>query len=323
MHLPVANHPLWSWVRALARVRFVAAAGIVAGLAACGGGTKSIEPFVPVRTVSFGDESAWIAADGRRYTVGDFTEGALDCTKNALWIQQMSTNLAVPMQPCPGTSTSAPSLMRSEPLARVSNLTAQVDSFLQSGSFGEKDLVTMSVGMHDILDQYANASSTDEATLTARLQAAGRAFGAQVNRVALLGAPVLVLTVHDLGITPFGNAQERATPGRRDMLRRLTSAFNIAMRLELINDGRLIGLVDTFDLVNAMARFPQAYTVTNITDPSCAVAMPDCTSATLLQADGNAVPYSFYLWADDLRFGPAVHSRLGVLAESRARNNPF
>jgi hypothetical protein len=29
------------------------------------------------------------------------------------------------------------------------------------------------------------------------------------------------------------------------------------------------------------------------------------------------------MWADDTRPGPSVQSRLGLLAEARAKNNPF
>lgn len=333
-NLPVATLSPLVLGSALRRVRLWASVGALALLAACGG-TKTVEPFVPTRVVAFGDEMASVAADGRRYTVNVVSSGALDCRKNPLWIQRLTTVLAVPLTACPDTSptdtttnttTTAPaavSLTQAAPLARVADLTAQVDAFVQAGGFGEKDLVTMSVGMHEILAAYANAGTTSEADLVAGLQASGKAFGAQVNRVALQGNPVLVLTVFDLGLTPFGRAEEAATPGRAALLRRLTSAYNIAMRLEIINDGRLVGLVDTFDLINAMVRVPFAYGVTNVTDAVCTVAAPACSSETLLQSNGAPVPESTYLWSDSTHLSPAAHTQIGILAEARARNNPF
>lgn len=322
-NLPAAMFGLLSRAAALLRWHLWVGLGALTLVAACGGGTRTIDPFVPNRVVAFGDETSSVGSDGTRYMVNDLSSGTLDCTKNPLWIQQLATSLAVPLSACPGTSTTATSLTRAAPLARVADMVAQVDAFVQTDTLGDKDLVTMSVGMHDVLAAYATASSVDEATLVAGLQASGKAFGQQVNRVAARGAPVLVLTVYDLGLTPYGRAQETAVPGRAALLRRLTSAFNIAMRLEIINDGRLVGLVDNFDLVNAMVRLPQVYTLTNITDAVCAAAMPGCGTDTLLQINGADVPYSFYLWADDLRLGPVAHVRLGQLAEGRARNNPF
>ncbi len=290
---------------------------------ACGG--SAIDPFVPNRVVSFGDESSLIEADGRKYAVNGLTDGVVDCTKYPLWNQRLANQMGVPMQACPGTSTTAPSLSHARVGATVATIQAQWDAHTATDTLGDKDLVTMYVGMHDVLEVYRTVGSVDEATMTAQLQARGKALGGLVNRITETGAPVLVVTVPNLGHSPFARAEEALNAGRIDLLARLTSAFNLAMRLEVVNDGRLIGLVDANDLVRAMVQLPTFYGLTNTVDVACAqsVTLPNCSEATLRQVDGVDVVVLQHLWADSLRPAMTFHDRLGTVAEVRARNNPF
>ncbi len=310
------------------RVRVALALGacwLVAGLAACGGSSKQIEPFVPTRVVAFGDENNVILPDGRKYTVNDVTSGAVDCTKNVIWVQRLANGMGVPMRECPGTTTNPRSFSRGAANATASDLKLQVDAHAASDTFGNNDLMAMYVGLHDILKAYSDVATLGEARATATLQAQGKLLGEQVNRVALAGPAVLVVTVPNVGETPFGRAQNAATPGSAELLRRLTSAFNIAMRLEIINDGRLVGLVDAFDLARAAITVPALFTLINITDGVCSAATPtpDCSTATLIQPGGVPASPLGYMWSDPLHFSPNLQERLGATAEARARNNPF
>jgi outer membrane lipase/esterase len=290
---------------------------------ACGGST--IDPFVPNRVVSFGDESSLVTSDGRKYAINGVTDGVLDCNKYPMWNQRLANQMGVPMRACPGTATTAPSLVYASQGATVATMQAQWDAHTATDTLGDKDLVTMFVGMHDVLAVYASAGTVDEGAMTAELQARGKALGSLVNRITNTGAPVLIVTVPNLGFTPFARAEEAVTPGRIDLLARLTSAFNLAMRLEVINDGRLIGLVDANDLTRAMVQLPSFYGITNTTEAACAsgVALPNCSEETLRQVNGTAVVALQQLWADALHPAMSFHDRLGSVAEVRARNNPF
>ncbi len=310
-----------------ARAALALGAGcLMAALAGCGGSAKQIEPFVPVRVVAFGDENNVILPDGRKYTVNDITGGTVDCTKNVIWVQRLANGLGVPMRECPGTvATNARSFSRGAVGATANDLKLQVDAHVASDTFANNDLVAMYVGLHDILRAYNNVATLGEASATATLQAQGRLFGQQVNRVAVAGPAVLVVTVPNVGEMPFGRAQNAITPGAAELLRRLTSAFNIAMRLEIINDGRLVGLVDAFDLARAATTVPALFSLINVTDAVCSVATPtpDCSTATVIQPGGVPAPVLGYMWADSLHFSPNMQERLGATAEARARNNPF
>ena len=76
------------------------------------------------------------------------------------------------------------------------------------------------------------------------------------------------------------------------------------------------------DIVQAMARYPTSYALNNVAVGVCAVALPNCTSASadLVATDATA---SSYLWADDRRLAPSAHTYIGTQAVSRALNNPF
>jgi hypothetical protein len=58
-----------------------------------------------------------------------------------------------------------------------------------------------------------------------------------------------------------------------------------------------------------------------VTDAACltTIAITDCTSKTLV-TDGSG---DTWLWASDTLLSPAGQARLGVLAQTRAKNNPF
>ena len=113
----------------------------------------------------------------------------------------------------------------------------------------------------------------------------------------------------------------------------MVAVFNNRMSVELINDGRLIGLVYAdIDLQN-LVKFPTSFGLVNVTAPAClgSVPLPGCTSATLVPAGAAvgavagtaAATATTWLWADNLRIAPAGQSRLGALALARARSNPF
>ena len=53
---------------------------------------------------------------------------------------------------------------------------------------------------------------------------------------------------------------------RRNVLLNFSNAFNTAMRVNIINDGRFIGLVELDALLNAGVSDPARYGLTNVTN---------------------------------------------------------
>jgi len=218
--------------------------------------------------------------------------------------------------------------IRAQANAHVADIPSQIDAQIAESPFTSSDFVTVLVGMHDILDAYAQFPNVGEAQLTTDLEASGAALGAQVNRIANTGAKVLVSTVYDMGITPFAIAEASANSdtNRAALLLRLTRRFNAALRSTIQNDGRKIGLILADEYFDSVLTVGGAG-FTNLTAPVCDLTQShlvppsafDCTVDTLV-AGGSPTAY---LWADNLLLSAGGQQQLGQLALSRAQNNPF
>lgn len=304
-------------------------------VAACGGGDR-VEPFSPTRMLSFGDESSVVVdsnndANGFKYTINAKTTTTdpvtgvvtttLDCGANAIWVQYVAATFSFALPQCnPNAVANPASRLYAAPGAMAADLGAQIDTHLLSDTFSGTDIVTVLIGANDVLAQYALFVGDNEAALTAALEAAGSSVAAQVNRIGTLGGKVIVATVPDMGLTPFAIAEGA---DRAALLTRLTAAFNDALRGEIINDGRMIGLVLADETIQTAAKFPSLYSLADWTSVACdstqAATLLDCTSLTLV-ANASA---GTWLWADATHLSPAGHRFIGQLAQTRAVNNPF
>lgn len=310
------------------RLRRWSALLALVALASCGGGTQ-IEPFEPTRLLAFGDESSVLTSTGRKYSINALNDDdTIDCATDPIWIQRVARAFGLFFDQCRGSSTAtATALILAVPGGKMEDadtaltLKAQIDSI--ASTFTDKDLATVLVGANDVLEVYGQYPDTSRAALMSEMKARGTALGRQVNRIAQAGPAVLVVTVPDLGLTPFARAEKAANTDtdRARLLTDLTDEFNSAMRLEIINDGRLIGLVLGNELIRNMHEFPGSYGLENVTEPACldSAALPDCTADTLVEDAESRT----YLWADRTRLGPNGQVRLGIEAEERALNNPF
>lgn len=295
-------------------------------LAACGGGSQQIEPFKPTRIIAFGDESSLVRSDGTKYTVNalDETTGALVCASNPIWTQALASYFGLVFAACNPDKVAAPTGRMYAALgARVEDVAKQVDAQFALDGFNSKDLVSVLAGANDVLELYNQFPAQSIDTLKAAAQARGEALAAQVNRVANAGGKVILSTMPDMGLTPFAIKQKAANADtdRAALLSELSRLFNVGLRLKIVNDGRMIGLVLADEMIQSLARYPEFYGYANAVDPVCLAASmpPTCTTKTLV-TNGSATTW---LWASDTLMSPGPQSRLGGLAQSRAANNPF
>ncbi len=315
-------------------LKSLAAAAALLALASCGGGGDTQEPFKPNRVLAFGDELSSLEADGRKYSINAFkitdatttppTESTteLDCARNPIWVQIVAASFGLVFERCLGAATAVSGQILAQPGQKVADLAAQ-QAAVQGAALNEKDLVLTLVGMNDILELYRRYPAESASSLQAEARSRATTYGEFINSIARSGPAVVVLTVPDLGLTPYARAQNTTTgdPGRSAVLSELTSVFNNRMSVTLINDGRLIGLVFTDIDTQNVFRFPSSFGMTNVLDAACqsSAVLPDCTTSTLV----TGATATGYMWADDLRPGPTVQTRMGAQAASRAKNNPF
>ena len=307
------------------RVALLACVLASALLASCGGG-QQVQTFTATRVLAFGDETSVINANGSKYGVNGLASGStatLDCNVNPIWIQSVASIYGLIFPQCnPGGASDPASRIYAANGAQVADLSAQIDQQLAEGGFTNADLATVLVGPNDVIAQFTQYPAVGEDQLLVNVDAAGAALAAQVNRLAGLGAKVIVSTIPDMGLTPFaGDRSVGSTNGNPALLSRLSEAFNIAMLAHLTNDGHLIGLVqlDQYLQASDAATRVGVGTFANTTLAACTVALPQCTTATLV----TAATTSNYLWADDHHLGASGQASLGSLAVTVASNNPF
>lgn len=306
----------------------VAAIGAWA-LASCGGGTERVEPFVPQQIIVLGDDNNLLETDGRRWGINGLdTNNALDCRLLPVWTQTLASAFGLVLDRCTtGTTVTPRAITRAVAGAKAADLDAQIDAQIAAGALTSKDLFTVMIGMHDIIEVYetftgaktCNPDTSADTPMELELRARGKHVAEQINRLISANARVIVSTVYDLGLTPYARTRDAASPGQAALLTCLTAAFNARVRVDILQDGRFVGLVLADDLVQAITKVPSSYGLSNVTDAVCTTTALDCTTATLVTGGSTGT----HLWADDRRLGPVAHARLATLADSRARNNPF
>jgi len=313
--------------------RALAGMAAFAALTACGGGTSQYEAFIALRVIVFGDETSALTSTGLKYSVNGVstvtnadgtTTTTPDCAAQPTWVQTLAGYYGFVFAECnPGNVESTQARMLAAAGAKVEDVKVQIDAQVAAGGFRDKDLATVLAGQNDIIDLYQQFPARTEADLTADLRARGLRLAQQVNRLVDLGAKVIIATAPDMGLTPYAFKQrsEFTDTDRAALLSRLTAAFNEQLGVNILLDGRYIGLVQTDLRVQAMSRSPVSFNLVNVTTGVCldTVPPPDCSSSTLVE-NGSA---GSYLWADDLRLAASAQAQIGALAVDRARRNPF
>ena len=326
------------------QARRAAIGGVLAamlGLAACGG-SEPVSDFHPARFIAFGDETSSILDidgnfNGHKFSVNGTNindNTAVDCRGHPNWLQTLAAaygpNFVFPTCNPEGSAVfDPPNRIRATVGARADDLAAQIDAQLAESDFRDGDLVTVLVGANDVLAQYQQYPTVSEVDLTANVEAAGTLVARQVNRIADAGAKVIIATIPDVSLSPFGIAEKAAhiDTDRQALIRRLVDAFNTALKLQLENDGHKIGLVLLDEAVRQVVKFPGSHGILDGSHAVCDLSKSqltppstlDCTEFTLIPFGSGAT----FLWADDRHMSSGGQAMLGQLAASRALNNPF
>lgn len=330
----------WMGKLAPGALKVCAALLTLALVASCGGGTEPITPFEPRRLLVLGDEMSVLTdaenpPQGRKYSVNALQADNLtiDCVARPLWHQLVAYSFGFAYEECnPSNLTETAAKVYAKPGDKVDDLAAQLARAVAANggnAFTHADLFTVLIGANDVLELYRDrylpnptAETYDE--VVAELQARGRRLGQFVNDLTRLdvdGPKVIVSTMPLMNLTPYARQQAVDRPGVAvlDALAQFSQAFNTAMRVTIVNDGRFIGLVELDAILNAGFNDPSRYGLSNVTQAVCAAELPDCDTNTLV-ANGNATTW---LWASDVWMGSTAHLNLGNFARARALGNPF
>jgi outer membrane lipase/esterase len=307
----------FQWMR---RVLKALAPAALLALAACGSG-KIESQFIPTRMVAFGDGLTDMGQKGTRYTVNNDTFN--------LWQQFVGLDYGVGISKASigGTDyATGNARVTAKPDAAGDSTTPtvkeQVDTFLATNTLGSNDLVVINGGISDVIAEMAAwraGTQTSDQTI-ANVQQAGRDLAAQARRLVAAGAThVVILGTYDLSKSPWA-----AAIGQQTFLSTLSTDFNNAVLVDLVDQGKNMLYVDVALLFNLMSNNPSTYSLTDVTNPVCTSVDPGpgigiganqinsalCTPSTIL----SGVNYGTYMFADAVYPTPFAHSKLGDYA---------
>jgi outer membrane lipase/esterase len=315
-------------------MRAVAGLATVGALASCGGGTYQVHAFVPARIIVFGDESnSLVTSQGLKYSINglSLSTDQLDCTVNPLWDQVLGNAYNISYANCNSQEVASPQgFDRSTLNATVADVANQVAAFQAGDSFNGNDLVTVWVGANDVLADYkTNGSGDDVNSLVNDMRGNAQTLAGVINSIVAAGAKVIVLTIPDMGLSPFAATEnQRGDFDRASLLSQMSQGFNNSLRSNIVNDGSKIGLVLVDDIVKGAVRNPGGAGL--IASPNATYGcidlapLPTCTNDTLKTDPAkNSDAQSIYLWADATHLAPYAHLQIGNQAVARAHSNPF
>ena len=304
----------------------VAAAALIAG---CGGGsTQQIDPFAPTRVIAFGDESGTILQSGKHYGINGLNPDTkqVDCRLNPVWSQLLAAGFSFVYPQCNSDFVALPQgIMYAAAGVKVADVRDKIDQHLSNDRFGPKDIVGIMVGVNDILELYRQFPAQSRDSLINEAKARGKLLADQVNRIANANGRVVVSTIFDVGLTPFGQKekQQQTDIDRAIFLDELSTAFNTALRLNMLNDGRLVGLVLVDETIQQIARFPGRLRLQrrDRTRPAAPMLLrQDCTTETLVP-DASIIAMAVGRRHPARPERAAAHRYPG--AERAPRSNPF
>lgn len=312
-----------NWMR---RTALVVACASAVLLAACGSSTTE-SAITPSRFIGFGDAISDVGQSGASYTVND---GSINN-----WTRYVAQQYGQPL-----TASSKGGLNYAYGNARIAatpdaagnaatpTVTAQVDSFLASGSaLQQNDVVLLSAGTSDlIVGLSAVIAGTQTATeFEASARTLGKQYADQIRRLTTAGAKHVVFSgTYDLGKSLWAIEKGQTTAATA-----AAKAFNESMLIGLNDLGNVVLYVDLTYYVNLLVFSPSAYSFTNATTPVCTsvdagpgigigageINSALCTTSTLLPGASQDA----YLFADKVYLTPSAYRQFGTYAYDKLK----
>ena len=318
---------------AMRAVAGMVAIGALAVLASCGGGTYQVTAFQPARILTFGDESSRLeGGQGLKYSINGISSQTLqiDCTQNPIWTQALANSYGLVYANCNvNASFETNAIDLTTVGGTVDDVVNKVDAFKAGDTFNGNDLVTIWVGMHDVLGEYQANATGDETLLLQDMNEQGAKLAGVVNAIAAAGAKVILLTIPDMSGTPYAYVEsQRGDFDRLKLLSDMSTQFNLGLRSNILNDGSKIGLVLVDDLVRNAVRSPGSFGLIQLDNQTYGcldtAPLPTCTPDTLRNdpSTGQQATANF-LWADATHLGNVLQTQIGSQAVGRAHSNPF
>jgi phospholipase/lecithinase/hemolysin len=242
------------------------------------------------------------------YSGGRFTNGNV-------WVQDLAQNLglAAPKPSLAGGTDYAYGGAETGPTAvhavNPTDLPSQVGQFVASvPNPSPTALYTVWAGSNDVLD-IANSTETPAQQQAAVQQAVNNEVGSIDGLIAHGAKDLVVMSVPDLGVTPYEQARPASDAASSGLAQTYNSELGAALQQIMTSGAASIDYVNTYAMLGAAVDSPATYGFTNVSQPVWNGNLTSSSSGTLA-ATGEA--QNGYLFFDDLHPTAAGHAWLAA-----------
>jgi outer membrane lipase/esterase len=224
-----------------------------------------------------------------------------------IWVEQLAASYGKTI-----TASKSGGLGFATGNARITDIAAQITTFLGANQIGASDVLVIDPGVAELVA--LDAANMTDAALNDAAKAAGKALAAQVVRLTAAGGKhVVIANAPDFGKTPFaGTRSTRLTQATRD--------FNDSLKVELASVTNSVLLVDNeayFNTIynNATSLLGSGAVITSGACTATITITTPCTSTTVVASPA----YNLHVFADTLYPSPAAHRLIGTNAYNQVR----
>ena len=282
---------------------------------------------MPARILVFGDESSRLeGAQGLKYSINGISPATRPDRlhgRSRSGRRRSPTRYGLVFANCnPNASFDTDAIDNTTVNGTVADVVQKVAAFQAGDTFNGNDLVTIWVGMNDILNDYqANASRRRDRAAGGHEASRARRSPASSTRSPTPARKVLMLTVPDMSYSPFGYTEaQRGDFDRAKLLSDMSTQFNLGLRSNILNDGSKIGLVLVDDLVRNAVRSPGSFGLIALANQT--LRLPRHRAAAHLHeqhaaqrpVDGPAGARPAFMWADATHLGSTLQAQIGSQA---------
>jgi phospholipase/lecithinase/hemolysin len=242
------------------------------------------------------------------YSGGRFTNGNV-------WVQDLAQNLglAAPKPSLAGGTDYANGGAETGPTAvhtaNPTDLPSQVGQFVASvPNPSPTALYTVWAGSNDVLD-IANSTETPAQQQATVQQAVNNEVGSIDGLIAHGAKDLVVMSVPDLGVTPYEKARPASDATSSALAQSYNSELGAALKAIMASGAASIDYVNTYAMLDAAVTSPATYGFTNVTQPVWNGNLTSSHSGTLAATGAGQNGYLFF---DDLHPTATGHAWLAA-----------
>lgn len=192
-------------------------------------------------------------------------------------------------------------------LGAAQPVSAQIDNYLATSAIKPDSIYSIWVGANDLL-----AATQDRANAQNIITESVSSVAQSVDKLHKNGAKTIVLpNIPDIGLTPMANSLNALDPTASQTATNTTSLYNKMVLNQVKATGANVVVLDTFGLLQQIAKDPKHYGFDNMTTPACgATSSLTCLPNNWIAPNANMT----HFFADGIHPTGKAHKMIGDYA---------